>query len=110
MIEMWSSQWKLNTLLLLPVVDPDFVDSEKEIYCVKNNFAIISEEYGGHNLRGIELLETVKLKLQIEVETMRDLRSVIDPHGENIVVINSRKIYFSLFCRKGRYWVRQESH
>ena len=70
---------------MLPVVDPDFEDSEKEIYWVKDNFAMISEEYEGHTLQGIKLLETLKLKLQIGVETMKDLRSVIDPHGENIV-------------------------
>ena len=73
----------------MSVVDPDFEDSEKEIYWVKDNFAMISDEYGGHTLRGIELLETLKLKLQIGVETMKDLRSVIDPHGENIVGMNS---------------------
>ena len=73
--------WNWNTLLLLPVVDPDFEDSEKEIYWVKDNFAMISEEYDGHTVRGIELLETLKLKLLIKVETMKDLRSVIDPHS-----------------------------
>ena len=73
----------------MPVVEPDFEDSEQEIYCVKDNFAMISEEYEGHTLRGIELLETLKLRLQIAVETMKDLRSVIDPLGENIVGTNS---------------------
>ena len=80
-MKMWSSSWNWNTLLLFLVVDPDFEDSDKEIYWVKDNFAMISEEYGGHTLQGIELLETLKLKLLIKVETMKDLRSVIDPHS-----------------------------